>query len=80
MIYENKRNQTQKNSYFIYKVTFTPNWLEKLFGFKEVVKEYKKTSSTYSFGGGSVYIDKSGNKLSNGNWIGEAIDKFNNQW
>jgi hypothetical protein len=75
-----KEIKRKKDSYSIYEVTFTPNWLEKLFGIKEKTKEYKETSSSYTFGGGNVYIDKKGNKLGNGNWIGEAIDNFNRSW
>lgn len=58
----------------IYKVTLTPNLIERLFGIKTKIKEVKETWSTYSFGGGNVYVDNKGRKLGNGNWIGEAID------
>jgi hypothetical protein len=75
-----KEIKRKEDSYSIYEVTFTPNWLEKLFGIKEKTKEYKETSSSYTFGGGSVYIDKKGNQLGNGNWIGKAIDNFNRSW
>lgn len=75
-----KEIKLKKDSYCIYQVTFTPNWLEKLFGIKEETKEYKYGDATYTFGGGNVYIDKSGKELGNGNWIGEAIDKFRRSW
>lgn len=75
-----KEIKLKKDSYCIYQITFTPNWLERLFGFKEKTKEYKDTDATYTFGGGNVYIDKNGNKLSNGNWIGKAIDKHRRKW
>ena len=71
-----KEIKQKEGSYSTYQVTFTPNWLEKLFGLKEETKEYKDTDATYLSGGGSVYIDKKGDKLNNGNWIGKAIDKF----
>lgn len=72
--------KSKENSYCVYEVTFKPNWLERLFGVKEHTKEYKQTSSDYTFGGGAVYLDKDGDKLGNGNWVGEAIDKFRRQW
>ena len=75
-----KEIKRKEDSYRIYEVTFTPNWLEKLFGIKEKTKEYKETNSSYTFGGGNVYIDKKGNQLGNGNWIGKAIDNFNRSW
>lgn len=64
----------------IYKVTLTPNWLQRLFGMKTKIKEVKETFSTYTFGGGNVYVDKKGRKLGNGNWIGEAIDNYKRSW
>lgn len=75
-----KEIKRKENSYWIYEVTFTPNWLEKLFGVKEKTKEYKDKNATYTFGGGNVYMDKECNELGNGNWIGEAIDKFRRKW
>ncbi len=75
-----KEVKRKENSYFIYEVTFTANWLEKLLGVEEKTKEYKDRDATYTFGGGNVYIDKSGKELGNGNWIGEAIDRFRRSW
>lgn len=75
-----KEIKRKGNSYEIFEVTFAPNWLEKLFGVEEETKEYKDTNEKYTFGGGNVYIDKSGKELGNGNWIGEAIDKFRRSW
>jgi hypothetical protein len=75
-----KEIKRTKDSYFVYEVTFTPNWLEKLCGVEEKTKEYKDDDGTYTFGGGNVYIDKSGKELGNGNWIGEAIDRFRRKW
>lgn len=49
-------------------------------GVEEKTKEYKDADATYTFGGGNVYIDKSGKELGNGNWIGEAIDTFRRKW
>lgn len=63
----------------IYSVTFKPNWFEKLLGYTEKTKKYKDTFSTYSFGGGCVYVDQEGNELGNnfgyGVDIRKAIDK-----
>lgn len=75
-----KEIKRKENSYFVYEVTFTPNQLERLFGVEEKTKEYKDIDATYIFGGGNLYIDKSGKELGNGNWIGEAIDKFRRKW
>ena len=70
----------KENTLSVYEVTFQPNWLEKLFGVVEKQKEYRNSGSTYSFGGGTVYIDKDGNYLSNGSYIGESIDKWRRQF
>ena len=66
----------------IFSVTFVPNWLERLFNIKPVTKQYKITDSEYMFGkhNNRVYLDKKGEPLGNGNWIGEAIDNFRNKW
>lgn len=65
-----------KDNYRDYEVTFAPNWFEKLLGYKEKTKKYRNTGDEYTFGGGKVYIKEDGSILSNGNWIGEAIDNF----
>lgn len=70
----------KEDSYNVYEVTFKPNWLEKLFGVKEKVKEYKDSGSIYICGGASEYIDKDGNSLGNFTKIGEAIDKWRRAW
>lgn len=65
------------NNYNIFHVSFIPNWFEKLFGYKPITKKYKMLlGSTYTFGGGNIYVDENGNRLGNGNRIGEAIDAF----
>jgi hypothetical protein len=75
-----KEIKLKQGSYSIYQVTFKPNWLEKLFGVEEKTKEYKDTDSTFTFGNGHVYRNREGEELGNGNWVGEAIDKFRRQW
>lgn len=75
-----KEIKLKKDSWGIYEVTFTPNWLERLFGVEEKTKEYKSTGDTYTFGGGGVYLDKKGNRLSNGNWIAKSIDRYKRSW
>lgn len=75
-----KEIKRKEGSYYIYEVTFVPNWFERLFGVKEKTKEYKDADATYTFGGGTVYLNKDGEKLGNGNWIGEAIDRFRRSW
>ena len=67
-----------KNS--VYEVTFAPNWIERLFGLKEVSKQYRQSDSYYSFGGGNVYVKPNGKELGNHNWIGESIDQFKRKW
>lgn len=64
----------------VYDVTLAPNFIERLFGVKEKTISLKDSGDEYTFGGGTVYIDKDGNKLSNHNYIGEAIDKFIRKW
>lgn len=75
-----KEIKLKEDSICVYEVTFTPNWLEKLFGIKEKTIEYKDIGKTYKFGGGNVYINKPGYQLRNGNWIGEAIDRWRKKW
>lgn len=59
----------------IYEVTFVPNWLEKFFGVKEVIKEYKKIDYSYHpFTRDNVYIDQKGKRLNSNNKIAKAID------
>jgi len=66
------KNIKQDGNIFI--VDFIPTWLEGLFGGKPKTEKYKKTSDTYEYGGGSVYVDKNGYRLGNRNWIGDALD------
>lgn len=55
-------------------VTFSPNWIERLFGVKEKVVEYKDSGRVYVFGGGTKYIGEDGDITGNGSYIGESID------
>jgi len=57
-------------------VTLTPNWLEKIFGYKEKTKRFKETWSTFNLGGGNVYINEKGEKLNNGDYIGVNLDNW----
>jgi hypothetical protein len=77
-----KEIKYKEESIGIWQVTFSPNWLEKLFNplFKEYTEEFKSTGDTYTFGGGNVYRRKDGSELSNGNWIAEAIDRHRRKW
>jgi hypothetical protein len=70
-----KITEIKQKEYSIYEVSFEPNWLERLFGAKPKVREYKHTGREYTFGGGRVYVDKTGKELGNGSPIGEAIDR-----
>ena len=60
----------------IFTVILTPNWLEKLFGHKEKTKRFKKTLSTFYFGGGNVYVNEKGERLDNGDYIGVTLDNW----
>jgi hypothetical protein len=75
-----KIKEIKRKSDCIYEVTFTPYWLEKLFGVEEKTKEYKDSGYRYRIDKSTVYIDKNGEKLGNGNWIGKAIDTFRRSW
>jgi hypothetical protein len=75
-----KIKEIKKIEYNIYEVTFTPIWIEKLFGLEEVTKKYKSTGREWMFGGGNVYINQKGEELRNGNWVGESIDIFIRKW
>jgi len=58
----------------IFTVTLSPNWLERLFMRKERIVKYKRTWSTFVLGGGNVYVNQKGEKVSNWDWIGQALD------
>ena len=75
-----KEIKQSDKKFHVYEVTFTPNWIEKMFGVEEKTKEYKDIFAKITFCNGTVYVDKDGNKLGNGNWVGEAIDKFRRQF
>ena len=75
-----KEVKEKEGSYYIYVVTFKPNWLEKLFGVEEKQKEYKDAGSTYLFGGQREYINKDGDSLGNMSSISKAIDKWRRRW
>jgi hypothetical protein len=73
-----KSVERDEADFHVYVVTFEPNWFEKLFHATETQRKYKDTLSEYTFGGGSVYIDQTGERLSNGNDI--AIDNWRRKW
>jgi len=68
----------------IYTLTFEPNFIERLFNIKKKIKRYKDTLSTYTFGGGHVYVDEDGRDLGNnfgyGSNIREKIDRWRNKF
>ena len=59
----------------VFTLTFTPTFIERLFGSKEKTKRFRQTHSSYVFGDGNVYVNENGEKLGNGNWIGKTIDR-----
>jgi hypothetical protein len=75
-----KSVKREEDKYHIYIVEWEPNWLEKLFGKKPVIEQWKDTGSTYMFGGSSEYIDRDGDSCGNGSEVGEAIDRFRRAW
>ncbi len=71
-----KITKIEKENLNIYAVTLTPNRFERILGFTENVKRYKDSGSTFTFGGGNVYINQKGEK--EGPWHDDcmAIDKW----
>jgi len=64
-----------------YTVELKPNFIERLFGTSNKIKEYRRKSfETYSNGGGGVYYDKKGKELENHHFIQKAIDDFRRAW
>lgn len=63
-----------------YEVTLEPTRWEKFWGKKQVKKEYKRDSGYKYMFGGSIYYDRTGTELGNGNWIANAIDNFRRSW
>jgi hypothetical protein len=68
------------DTYNVLTVTLTPNRWEKFWGNFEEQLKVRDSGKTYRFGGGSVYYLQDGQQLGNGNYIGEAIDKWKNRW
>lgn len=64
----------------VFIVTFAPSFVEKLFGKKETVEEFRGSSNYYLSGGGGVYIKKDGTQLEPFSDIGKAIDAFRRKW
>lgn len=68
--------EEKKRCNFVYIVTLTPNWLDKLVGNKEKQCEYIDTGNNYGVSGIRIYSDKEGNLLENYHPIAIAIDKW----
>lgn len=64
----------------VYTVELVPNWFEKLFGVKPKNVRYRETMSTFTYGGGNVYIREDGKRTENGDEITEAIDRWINKF
>lgn len=45
------------------RVRYTPSWLERKFGFTEMVKLYEWEGGTYTFGGERIWYDKATGKV-----------------
>lgn len=75
-----KVTKIEKESYNIYRVTLTPKPLGKLFGKKDQTIRLKQSCYYYRFGGGGIYLREDGSELGNGNYIGEALDKWQRSW
>jgi hypothetical protein len=69
---------------FVYTVTLTPNFIERIFNVKPRVEQFKRTHNTYEYGGGNIYVDKNGRKLGNqmgyGHEMRESLDRWNNKF
>jgi len=61
---------------YIYELDIKYNWLERLFGSKSGKYKFKETDSIFTFGGGHVYIDEEGEKLTNFDKRGEYMDRW----
>lgn len=59
----------------IFRVTFNPNWVERLFGAKEIVKRYKDTGREFALTKTSVYVDEMGYCLPNDD-LAHRLDEF----
>ncbi len=70
----------EKENLDIYNVTLTPQFMEKLFGFKEKTIRVRDSGNCFTIGGGSVYYLSDGTKLDPHNYIGKAIDNMRNSF
>lgn len=69
-----------KKSGNLYHVDLEPSWLERLFGVKPKTTTLKGTGRYYVCGGQKIYVYKDGSETGNGDYIAEAIDKWNNKF
>lgn len=65
-----------KQEEYIFHITLSPNWLEKLFGIRDKYICIKDTGREFTFGGGTVYKREDGSLLRNGSYIGESVDNW----
>jgi hypothetical protein len=66
---------------YLYVVELKPNFIQRLFGMENKVEKYKrKSSESYTYGGGSVYFNQKGEELGNHNYIQKAIDNYRRSW
>lgn len=56
-------------------VTFTPGWLGKLFGRKEVTIKYRQKGNFYIHGGGNVWLSQDGDEPSPWSDVQSALEK-----
>lgn len=60
----------------VYKVTLSPNFIERIFFVKQRTVLVKPTGRTYSISGGKVYVDHEGDILGSFSYIGNEIDRW----
>lgn len=64
----------------IYTVQLVPNFLERLFGKKEIKRQYKLIKDEIFLTGGGCYIRKDGKEVANWSQMQEAIDNYRRAW
>lgn len=63
----------------VYTVTFKPNFIQRIFGYKEKDIQYKQFG-VYNLGHNGIYVTRDGNIAKNFSKVQEIIDKYQRQW
>ena len=75
-----KISKIEEKANKVFAVTLSPNWIERMFGKKERMEEFKDSGRNYNLGGGGVYLRRNGEESRNGDRIGKAIDIYKRRW